>query len=141
MPSRCRCSLASISGEYRCSGTAKYCKGARSSHTRHRSPTVLLSRELSKYNAENKENISPKARSTRVSKKTDRLTSSSDDDNELPIPADGLEFECKEAMEHLRQAKHALPLIKYWDHNGWLPVFRATCYRKYTEYLAGKVPV
>eukprot|EP00542_Grammatophora_oceanica_P009448 CAMPEP_0194028820 /NCGR_PEP_ID=MMETSP0009_2-20130614/2705_1 /TAXON_ID=210454 /ORGANISM="Grammatophora oceanica, Strain CCMP 410" /LENGTH=146 /DNA_ID=CAMNT_0038668321 /DNA_START=408 /DNA_END=848 /DNA_ORIENTATION=+ len=42
---------------------AEYCKGARSSHTRHRSPTVLLSKELSKYNAENKENISPKARS------------------------------------------------------------------------------
>ena len=92
--------------------------------------TVLLSKELSKFNAENKENISPKARSTRVSNIPVRLTSSGADDDELPMPADGLEFGCAEAMEHLRQAKHALPLTRYWDQNKWLPVSRSTFYRK-----------
>ena len=70
---------------------AEHRKGLRSSHKKHRSPTALLS------NAENKENISPKARSTRVSNKPNRLTASADD--ELPMPADGLEFGFEEAME------------------------------------------
>jgi len=40
---------------------AEYCKGSRSRHAKHqRSPTVLLSEELFKFNAENKENVSPK---------------------------------------------------------------------------------
>ena len=65
--------------------------------------------------------------------RTEKPRSSEDTALMSAKPANGVEFECAEAMEILLRSRNVIPLINEWIKKNWIPIKQTACYRILTH--------